>query len=1009
MVCPEENTITEFVAGMLSREESARVEAHAASCGACRRLLSALARNSSQSASGSVTSPVGDGESHQLLRRGALVGRYVVLETLGVGGTGVVYAAYDPELNRKVALKLLRSAALARSPELRGRLLREAQALARLSHPNVVAVYDVGTFGPSVFIAMELIEGVTLGAWLAQREHSWRAIVELFKKVGQGLAAAHAEGLIHRDFKPANVLVGRDGRVCVADFGLVRSSASGTEADVSSSADVVEPFDEITQAGAFLGTPAYMAPEQFERSEVDARADQFSFCVALFAALYQRRPYTINTREVLRAEAQRGKLPPVEGGPAVPAFVRRVLERGLRLAPEARFPAMDALLAALSQDPRQTWARRAVVGLGAGVLGLSIFAAAHFGGASAALCQGSAAKFAQVWGDDARATIRHRFLATGLAHAEDMWDTVARTLDAYGREWSAMHTDACEATRVRGEQSDELLSLRMLCLDRRLTEVRALTGLLGDVDADGVTKAVDAAFRLTSIAACANLEALRRPVRAPEGRDQAAEARDIETVLARAKFLASLGRHEEGLAEARRAVLRARALGHPPTEAEALETLGAIQLEAVDPKAAESSLREAYAVAQAGRHDRTVARAAIALVFVVGSQLFQAEAGREWAFHARAALERWGADPELEGALRANFGSLLYNSGDFAAARAEYAASLAVREQAFGAEHRHTVQSLELVAMAASAQGDAEAAREHLRRATELSRRLFGAKHPAYGGLLVRTGNQSMLEDRAVEAEAVFAEALAIVEAARGKDHPQVAVILLAMSGALRKLGRVRESFDVARRALRSFEATEGARPLVADAQLAIGNAERELGDLDAALAAYRTARAIYEEVFGPEHEGVGTSLEGFGDVSLRRGEVEAALEHYARALALREKAQGPDFIDNAFALAGLGEAHVVRGDAAAAIPPLERAQALLEKHQVLPSLLARVRFLLARALWDAGQSQDEALRLAARAEAGFRSLATPVGDADAARVGDWLANHDGPRAPAGIDERAPG
>ncbi|PCC68634.1 Serine/threonine protein kinase [Nannocystis exedens] len=994
MVCPEENTITEFVAGVLSAADSARVEAHAAACPACRRLLSSLARSPSHAASASFTAPE-DGASQRSLTRGALVGRYVVLETLGVGGTGVVYAAYDPELNRKVALKLLRSEALGRSHAQRGRLMREAQALARLSHPNVVAVYDVGTFGASVFIAMELIEGVTLGAWLAPRKHSWRAIVEIFKKVGQGLAAAHAEGLIHRDFKPANVLVGRDGRVCVVDFGLVRSNTSRTGADVSTSTDVAEPFDEITQAGAFLGTPAYMAPEQFENSEVDASADQFSFCVALFAALYQRRPYTLNTREVIRAEAQRGKLPSVEGGPAVPAFVRRVLERGLRLAPEERFPSMDALLAALSQDPRQTWRRRAFAGLGAGALGLSIFAAVQLAGEPAPLCQGSAAKFAQAWSDEAREAIHARFLATGMAHAEDIWATVARTLDAYGREWSAMHTDACEATRVRGEQSDELLSLRMLCLDRRWTEVRTLTALLRDADADGVTKAVDAAFKLTGVAACANLEALRMPVRPPEGSEQAAEARDIETALAQAKFLASLGQYETGLAEATRAVERARALGHPPTEAEALETLGAIQLQAVEPKAAEASLREAYATAQAGRHDRIAARAAIALVFVVGSQLFQVEAGREWAFHARAALKRWGADPELEGSLHANSGILLYNAGDFAAARAEFAASLAVREQGLGAEHRHTAQSLELLAMAASAQGDVDAAHTSLRRATELARRSFGVKHPAYGALLVRTGNQFMLEDRAAEAEALFAEALSIVEAARGKDHPQVALIVLDTSGALRKLGKLPAALDAGRRALRSFEATEGARPLVADALAAIGRAESDLGDLDAALAAHRKALAIYEEVFGPEHEQVANALENSGDVLLRRGDVEAALDHYERALALREKAQGAEFIDNAFAFAGIGEAHVMRGDAATAIPPLERAQALLERHQILPSLLARVRFLLARARWDAGQSRDQALRLAARAEEGFRALATPVGDADAARVAEWVANHD--------------
>ncbi|MDC0719125.1 serine/threonine-protein kinase [Nannocystis bainbridge] len=994
MVCPQENTITEFVAGLLGPEESGRVEAHAAGCGACRRLLSALAKSTSSASATDAADA--DAASPRLLLRGALVGRYVVLETLGVGGTGVVYAAYDPELSRKVALKLLRSAAFARSHELRGRLMREAQALARLSHPNVVAVYDVGTFGASVFIAMELIDGVTLGAWLAQRQHPWRAVVEVFKQVGRGLAAAHAEGLIHRDFKPANVLVGRDGRVCVVDFGLVRSSAARTEPEVEVAAELAGPGHTITQAGAFLGTPAFMAPEQFERSVVDASADQFSFCVALFAALYQRRPFSINTREVLRAEAQRGKLPALPGDPPVPAFVRRVLERGLRLAPEERFPSMDALLDALSRDPRQTWRRGAFVGLGAVALGLSVVAATRLAGEPAPLCQGSAARFAAVWSEPARQAIHERFAASGLAHAEDDWHTVARTLDAYERAWSAMHTEACEATRVRGEQSDELLSLRMLCLDRRLTEVRTLTALLGTADADGVTKAVDAAFQLPSITACANLEALRLPVRAPEGTQQAAEARAIEAVLAQAKFLASLGRHQEGLVEATRAVTRARALGHPSTEAEALETLGSVQLQAVDPAAAQATLRAAYAAAQAGRHDRTAARAAIDLVFVVGSQLFQLEAGREWAFHAEAALARWGADPELEGALHANLGSLRYNDGDFAGARAEYAAALAAREQGLGAEHRQTAQSLELLAMAASAEGDAAAARDYLARATALSLRLFGAKHPAHGALLVRVGNQSMLEDRAAEAEASFAEALAIVEAARGPDHPQVALILEHHSSALRRLGRLHEAVDAAKRAHRIFAATAGAGPLAADALSALGNAESELGNFAAALAAHEQARALYEEVFGADHEQIGNALENLGNVFLRSGDFAAALDHHERALALKERAHGAEFIDNAFALAGIGEAHVMRGAPATAIPPLERAQALLERHQVLPSLLAKVRFLLARALADTDQRQDEALRLATSAAQGFRALATPAGDADAARVAAWLADHGG-------------
>ena len=238
------------------------------------------------------------------------------------------------------------------------------------------------------------------------------------------------------------------------------------------------------------------------------------------------------------------------------------------------------------------------------------------------------------------------------------------------------------------------------------------------------------------------------------------------------------------------------------------------------------------------------------------------------------------------------------------------------------------------------------------------------------------------------------------LEATRGKDHPQAAMILVSMSAALRKQGKVQAALDLANRALRSFEATGVARPFVADALSAIGNAETELGNLDAALAAHRAALAIYKEVFGAEHEAVGTSLEGLGDVFLRRGEFAEALDHHARALAVRERTQGADFIDNTFALSGIGEAHLMLGDPALAIPPLERAQALLERRHVLPALLARVRFQLARASWDARQGRDHqggdrALRLAARAEEGFRSLATPVGDADATRVGAWVASHD--------------
>src|SRR5258708_23662444 len=251
------------------------------------------------------TSPeVDQTQPHQAERseigRGLSLGRYIVLNKLGRGGMGVVYAAYDPELDRKVAVKLLRAEADTKSNAraAQARLLREAQAMARLSHPNVISVHDVGALRTQVFIAMEFVEGKTLTRWLKEKPLTPREIVQTFLQAGKGLAAAHAAGLVHRDFKPDNVLIGNDGRIQLLDFGFARAVE-----DVVGYAPTLPPQvvasglstprqleARLTRSGAFLGTPAYMAPEQLLRTTIDARADPFSFCVALYEALYGKRP-----------------------------------------------------------------------------------------------------------------------------------------------------------------------------------------------------------------------------------------------------------------------------------------------------------------------------------------------------------------------------------------------------------------------------------------------------------------------------------------------------------------------------------------------------------------------------------------------------------------------------------------------------------------------------------------------------------------------------------------------
>jgi Tol biopolymer transport system component/tRNA A-37 threonylcarbamoyl transferase component Bud32 len=327
---------------------------------------------------GEQTMPAQDGV--EAARRGSTLGRYIVLDKLGGGGMGVVYAAYDPELDRKVAVKLLRAETTEHRKDLnsRERLLREAQAMARLSHPNVIPVYDVGTLGEQVFIAMELIDGRTLSHWLKEKQRGAREVLDVLIHAGKGLAAAHAAGLIHRDFKPDNVLIGRDGQVKVLDFGIARAVedlASGAptlpqklEALGPSTPRVLEA--QLTKTGMFLGTPAYMAPEQLLGKATDARTDQFSFCVALYEALYGERPFDASNAEALTEQVIKGEVRPPSKSSHVPGWVRQTLLRGLRPNPNERFPSMNALLRELGKDPRV--ARRRAVAIVAVLLGVAV-------------------------------------------------------------------------------------------------------------------------------------------------------------------------------------------------------------------------------------------------------------------------------------------------------------------------------------------------------------------------------------------------------------------------------------------------------------------------------------------------------------------------------------------------------------------------------------------------------------------------------------------------------------
>jgi hypothetical protein len=382
--CPDENALASFASGALSGPHASSVESHLDSCADCRALVAAVAAERSSPDAAGLATRLDTGVPTRLdtglstqppvleappLRPGEVLGRYIISGVLGAGGMGVVYAADDPRLGRKVALKLLRPARADAAGERQARLSREAQAMARLSHPNVLPVFDLGTEGGQLFLAMERVEGPTLAEWLKQRERPWREVLGLLLEAGRGLAAAHRAGLVHRDFKPANVLVGAEGRPRVTDFGLVRLGETWEDNGAGAPTGSSEPA--LTQAGAVPGTPAYMSPEQLAGRPVDARGDQFSFCVALYEALYGLRPFATDVPLERRWTLRRP-----ERVPRLPRHVKAALARGLALEPEARFPSMDALLEALVKPPAlrgRWWALTLAAGLALAAGGVGVW------------------------------------------------------------------------------------------------------------------------------------------------------------------------------------------------------------------------------------------------------------------------------------------------------------------------------------------------------------------------------------------------------------------------------------------------------------------------------------------------------------------------------------------------------------------------------------------------------------------------------------------------------------
>ncbi len=926
----------------------------------------------------------------------ARIGRFFIFRQLGEGGMGRVFLGYDEELDRKLAIKLWHGQG---DSSVRVRMLREAQALARLSHPHIVTVYEVGEEQGRVYLAMEYVEGETLRRWVEDQPRSTSAILGRYLEAGSGLAAAHKAGILHRDFKPDNVIAGADDRVRVLDFGLARADRSLLSEESLSSEPVirVSGADRVldvpmTVVGTVLGTPAYMPPEQLRGEATDVRSDIFSFSVAFWEALFEVRPFRADSIRELSAKIEHGVLDEGKSGRRVPRRLRAALAKGLAADADDRWQTMDELLVALSRRSRRLrWLLPIAI-----VLIIALFAGIAIGlntwrkDQAIAGCQNEARAIDAVWNDAVRRDLRATATATGFDYATASVARLEPILSNYAATWQTAAISLCEQDIRDSDWAPELTIEARACLEERSWALESLVVELSNATLARLQQALPAAYALPEIDRCLDPTWLRERPLPPSDASSKAEIDALREAIERTRSLEAIGRIDEALPIAETLVERADALGWKPLRARTRLLAGRLSEQQAIERAAEH-LESGFFIALGADEEHLATELATRLVVAIGVDLMRPNEGHLWARWAKALIDRRPVGREMRlAALNSQLGVLAHSEGKLDEAEHAWQAALAIYQSILGPHHPNIAKLLNNLGALHDLNDNSDEAARLWERALSIWGASLGPDHPTTAAVHVNLGLVYERQGQYSKALASTERALVIWERSLGHEHPQLVTALNNIAIVQHKTEHYADSLATSKRALRILQRTLGAnnRSLVIPMRGA-AKAHAGLGNIEAAAADYERIRTIHLQNDNPEGVAYDDSQLAslFLDIDPERAE-----GYLQQAISGYEKLYGERSNEVLQTLLTISEQHLQARRPASALPLLERALDLTKADSKRPSkgtaqdteapidpkIIAEINFALAKSIAQTDGDRQRIDQLLGRAESLYLALDAP-------------------------------